>query len=139
MNCPKCPSGRLEPISFRIADRRVAGPGGETIGLEIDQCASCGGVWFDADEVERFIDAKLEAPQALNLPEDLRAQVDAKLGACPRCGTLLEKKPAPNNPKVTADRCPGCQGLWLDAGELARLAQPDAPLADRLKAFFATA
>ena len=139
MNCPKCPAGLLQPVSFRIADRSVAGPGGQTVGLEIDQCASCGGVWFDADELERFTDAKLEAPQALNLPEDLRADVDARTADCPRCAKPMEKKPAPNNPRVTADRCPACAGLWLDAGELARVTHSDAPLADRLKAFFATA
>ena len=41
---------------------------------------------------------------------------------CPRCGTTLfefEKE------DVEIDRCPNCLGIWLDKGELDKLAEKD--------------
>jgi hypothetical protein len=58
--------------------------------------------------------------------KEQRAALDAQRASrthvgltCPRCGTTLTPKPYAG---VTLDACPGCHGVWLDAGELAMLA-----------------
>jgi RNA polymerase-binding transcription factor DksA len=37
---------------------------------------------------------------------------------CPKCGTQLSEESLET---VTVDVCPGCQGVWLDAGELTKV------------------
>ena len=45
---------------------------------------------------------------------ELRAERE-RTRACPIDGTALEKEIISN---VVVDHCPGCHGIWLDAGEL---------------------
>jgi hypothetical protein len=42
------------------------------------------------------------------------------LGLCPRCGAGLRQEVRQG---ITIDTCAGCGGLWLDKGELKRLAE----------------
>jgi Zn-finger nucleic acid-binding protein len=51
---------------------------------------------------------------------------------CPKCGQPLYKIEYKG---VTIDRCPGCQGVWLDAGELEVLSQKEGLLGGVLKLF----
>jgi ribosomal protein L37AE/L43A len=57
--------------------------------------------------------------------KEQRARLDAERAAraaamiCPRCGATLVHRPYKG---VLLDACPGCHGVWLDAGELAMLA-----------------
>lgn len=37
---------------------------------------------------------------------------------CPKCGDKLEEI---TFQEIMVDRCTGCQGVWLDSGELERL------------------
>lgn len=47
MNCPKCGMA-LQEITMK--------------GVAVDQCSTCGGLWFDAGELERFSESsKAEA------------------------------------------------------------------------------
>lgn len=48
MNCPVCPD-----ISLVIADR---------MGVEIDYCPKCRGVWLDRGELDKLIDKTAQAP-----------------------------------------------------------------------------
>jgi len=34
---------------------------------------------------------------------------------CPKCGALLKER---SFQKITIDQCTGCNGIWLDAGEI---------------------
>ncbi|MEP6601184.1 MAG: zf-TFIIB domain-containing protein [Nitrospirota bacterium] len=51
---------------------------------------------------------------------------------CPKCGQALYEIEYKG---VTIDCCPGCQGVWLDAGELELLSQKEGVLSGLLKAF----
>lgn len=134
MKCPKCPGTDLEGVGVPFRDRSIPGPD-ETAGtLEVDLCASCGGVWFDKNELDRYLDSAAKPLPPMAKAVD-RAQ-DAKAGLCPRCNLPLAKKPLPSNPLLSADCCAKCGGLWLDAGELERAAGKDLPFAERLKAAF---
>lgn len=58
--------------------------------------------------------------------KEMRAKLDAERAKakqtqprnCPRCGVALKEEEVEH---VKIDRCPQCQGVWLDAGELEQL------------------
>lgn len=59
----------------------------------------------------------------------------ARLGTCPRgCATKLVEEAYQT---VLIDRCPTCKGVWLDPGELEKVAGDDASSVRSLLAFFA--
>src|SRR6266481_970197 len=93
--------------------------------LVVDVCeGGCGGVWFDAFELQR-VDEETEAAGAhlLNIRRDERVQVDfGRKRECPRCaGIKLKRHFFSARRQVEVDECPNCGGYWLDAGELAKI------------------
>ena len=103
MKCPVCD----EPLREKSAG-----------GMTLDVCyGGCGGIWFDATELER-VDAR--GASTLHTiwqvpPGRVRAEGPRM---CPRCtGEVLERKWFSELKKVEIDRCRQCGGLWLDAGE----------------------
>jgi Zn-finger nucleic acid-binding protein len=77
--------------------------------IELERCFFCGGVYLDAGELEKVA----------GHPVDLGPDGDGGARICPSCGTTLEPAQAG---RVLVDHCPGCGGIYLDAGELERLA-----------------
>jgi uncharacterized protein len=96
----------------------------EVGGIKLDVCkGGCGGVWFDAFELQKF-DEKHEA-EGLNLdfePDpNLVVDHEAKR-SCPKCAdTHLMRHFYSPKKRVEVDECPGCGGFWLDTGELAQI------------------
>ena len=95
----------------------------EVMGLELDKCHHCDGLWFDRGELERLRDAKVgDVEEAL---EKKYGNPKVQPGAvtehmrCPRCGDarLLRQTYTYINP-VSIDRCERCHGIWVDDGEL---------------------
>ena len=93
--------------------------------LKVDVCqGGCGGIWFDAFELERADEEKEEVGQKLlDIKRDARVQVDrARKRECPRCaGIKLQRHFFSAKRRVEVDQCPNCAGYWLDAGELAAI------------------
>lgn len=108
MKCVKC-DGALVPV--RVDD------------VDVDQCDRCGGVWFDAHEMERVIGrgrADALARRGVHRPGD-----DARRGHCPRCrgdGYLVQV--ATQDARFHVDTCAICGGKWLDGGEIDALDRP---------------
>jgi len=93
--------------------------------LIVDVCqGGCGGIWFDAFELER-VDEEGEAAgePLLHIRHDERIVVDAaRKRECPRCeGIKLHRHYFSAKRRVQVDQCPNCGGYWLDAGELAEI------------------
>jgi len=93
--------------------------------LVVDVCdGGCGGVWFDAFELQR-VDEEQEAAgdRLLEIRRDERIKVDAsRKRECPRCeGMKLKRHFSSAKRNVEVDECPNCGGYWLDAGELAQI------------------
>lgn len=90
--------------------------------MTLDMCyGGCGGIWFDAHELER-----VTARAATTLHTIWQAPVDPKKLAeprmCPRCpDQMLERKWFSDLKRVEIDQCPICGGIWLDAGEFSRV------------------
>jgi len=107
MKCPVCKN----PL-------REKGAGGMTL----DICyGGCGGIWFDASELER-----VNARAATTLHTIWNVSVtNMKLTEprlCPRCPDLaLERKWFSQAKMVEIDQCTRCGGIWLDAGEFSRI------------------
>jgi len=118
MDCPKC-VGVLEKQKL--------------VGIEVDECYMCEGIWFDAGELEDVIKRDSENFDYIDVGreqfdgkefEELAQQLNEKVGSCPRCGdgTLLLKSEY-NGKKgpVIVDICPNGHGVWLDGGEILQL------------------
>ncbi len=86
--------------------------------VEVDACPACGGLFLDANEVRA-----LTGSSSLHrlLTKYLGLDSDSQL-VCPNCGGLMDGEDAGN---VRVDVCLECHGVWLDAGELERLAATD--------------
>lgn len=112
MNCPAC-ERPLQPVRSE--------------GVTVDACVGgCGGIWFDAFEMQKVDETHETAGQELlNIDVDASLRVDLEQRRnCPRCESLLMLRHRHrDNPAVMVDECPGCGGFWLDAGELGLIRQ----------------
>ena len=108
MKCPAC---------FNELTKRQIG------NLEVDVCqGGCGGVWFDAFELQRVDEEKECAGEhLLEIERDKSVVVDpTRKRQCPRCeGVKLMRHFFSARRRIEVDQCPNCDGYWLDAGELA--------------------
>jgi uncharacterized protein len=93
--------------------------------LTVDVCQDgCGGIWFDAFEMEQVDEEEEAAGEALlDIPRDDRVLVDrSRKRECPRCPEIkLHRHFFSAARRVEVDQCPNCGGYWLDAGELAQI------------------
>src|SRR4051812_9616161 len=107
MKCPACKN----PL-------REKGAGA----LTLDLCyGGCGGIWFDASELER-VDARAASTlhTVWQIPVGQVTPNETRL--CPRCPDLvLERKWFSELKQVEIDQCANCNGIWLDAGEFTRI------------------
>jgi len=93
--------------------------------VKVDVCqGGCGGIWFDAFELQR-VDEEEEAAgeRLLEIEHDKSVTVDpTRKRECPRCeGIKLKRHYFSAKRRVEVDECPNCAGYWLDAGELAQI------------------
>jgi uncharacterized protein len=109
MKCPAC-KGPL----------REKGAGGMTL----DVCyGGCGGIWFDAAELERVGGhAAASLHTVWQTPHKKVAPTEPRL--CPRCPNQgLDRRWFSAAEKVEIDQCPECRGIWLDAGEFTQVCE----------------
>jgi len=90
----------------------------EREGIEVDWCAACGGIWFDAGELELLAEAA-----GRDFVLAFRQTSPGRAGAsrprrCPRCAKRLEPRALAQEPPTELDLCPRGHGIWLDRGEL---------------------
>lgn len=108
MNCPACKNALSKKT---ISD------------LDVDVCrGGCGGIWFDNFELTK-VDEKHESmgEALLDIERDDKVSVDHdKRRNCPRCDDLVMMRYHFSiQRQIEVDECPGCAGVWFDAGELA--------------------
>ena len=105
MTCPSCKSD-LIVIEFDS--------------IELDYCASCGGVWLDAGELSLILHGRLDADEARLFGEGTRGS-----RRCPMCRDKMHLAALPKS-GVEIDFCPRRHGVWLDKGELQKIIAADA-------------
>ncbi len=114
MNCPVC-KGALRPIDYE--------------GVCIHTCDACGGEFLGSSEMRHVVGTREE-----RFPADLRQELDTQTPTpglasdepdrqlcCPSCATEMTLINYCNDTGVHVDRCPSCEGVWLDQEELERI------------------
>lgn len=117
MKCPVCNS-ELSAVTYH--------------GLEVDTCKNCGGIWFDPDELKFYIDFFIQdnpdlSPSAITIKREKKPlpviQRPETQKLCPRCGEAMHMFNYACDSNIILDKCPQCQGIWTDGGEIRQLAQ----------------
>jgi Zn-finger nucleic acid-binding protein len=91
--------------------------------IVLDQCPDCGGVWCDRWELFPLSSGEARRLDPVE-PERLQAPTTEPTGAgrCPRCEIELRSFRDPLLPAdARIERCPVCEGMWLNRGELRRM------------------
>ena len=88
--------------------------------------------YFAKQEIQRRL--KAEAEKTLRMAEEEKKKLrELHYLHCPKCGTTLEEVVIK---EVTVDLCPGCQGIFLDNGELEKITQMPKGLFASIKEVF---
>jgi uncharacterized protein len=75
-----------------------------------------------AQEDEYFVKKERELLAKLKAKQETEAKAAAEKAAsmsCPKCGEPLKAR---SFQKIEIDQCTGCNGIWLDAGEMEQVA-----------------
>ena len=83
----------------------------DLLGVEVDVCPECQGIWFDRNELSTIIGTK----QDLKVEPGRMKTTDY---SCPRCAQPLMETPYTWDKTLLVNICAGCEGIYLDAGEL---------------------
>ena len=95
MECPQC---NTKMRTFMVQSRN---PG---IDVELDRCHACGGVWFDAGELE------------VSTGRSVLKSKTASDRFCPRC--LIPLLNAELTAGVAVEACRTCKGVYLDSRDM---------------------
>ena len=101
--CPRC-VGKLRTQSAE--------------GVEIEVCDNCGGIWLDANELKELSSKTEKTPLS---SENCAFEPTEGKGEmhCPKCSECpLDTFIYAFDSGIELDRCPQCQGIWLDKNEL---------------------
>jgi len=98
---------------------------------EVDICPKCQGVWLDSGEIVLFIKELTESSEISPRTPHLFKPPDVKTvhtlnepdKLCPRCNKTLQKFNYAYDSNIFLDKCPLCQGIWLDGGEAESIAR----------------
>ncbi len=91
--------------------------------LDILYCEHCRGMLISMDQFPELISAlrsHRDAPAAFLAPRS-RADADRALH-CPKCGAGMDDHPYGGGGNVNVDSCETCELIWLDRGELRKIA-----------------
>ncbi|HIK08818.1 MAG TPA: zf-TFIIB domain-containing protein [Oscillatoriaceae cyanobacterium M33_DOE_052] len=96
-------------------------------GLGVKCCPQCKGNWINADDYRSWqvgnAQQLLRQRQRHRVPlgavagDFVPSQADAKAGLCPECKRYLARAKVMVKNPFYVERCPGCGGIWCDAGE----------------------
>ena len=90
-------------------------------GVSIYNCGSCGGHWLSGARlgvILRRREYELPEPVKQKMMEIADASNTTKKLMCLTCGREMVKEQFKHWPDIQIDRCPKCNGIWLDRGEL---------------------
>jgi len=105
---PKCPRCSAE-MELEVVE-----------GIELDICYSCGGTWYDKDELEEHLAKGAQEPGEDDAGATTKAdwqRKDAIYLKCPKCGRPMNRVNFGRRSGTIVDVC-GPHGVFLDAGEL---------------------
>ncbi len=88
--------------------------------IPLDQCPTCGGIWFDESELFRAKQGEAARIDTVNA-DSLCSPAEIKDGlVCPRDRARLFRFTDRQFPEsIVLLRCPSCHGIWLNRGGFA--------------------
>lgn len=106
--CPRCQG------AAHLVPRRLSG-------LELDDCAECGGLWVPAASFDAVLKSSGGTSKVAGRQRvEGGSTGDVRYVRCPACSQLMHRENFGRTSGVIVDRCP-THGVWLDQGELAAL------------------
>jgi Zn-finger nucleic acid-binding protein len=106
MKCPECKKTTI------VVERNK---------IELDYCSSCRGVWFDAGELNLYLDSINQAGLKQfvdNILQGTESHTAERSLKCPICRRKMHKFNIGQEHKIIIDACICGHGLWFDGGEL---------------------
>lgn len=106
---PHCPVCRVQadPIAYE--------------GVRIYNCGQCGGHWLSDARLDVILerrDVAMPEPVRQKMMDLADASHTSDTLLCMTCGREMRKERFKYWDDIQLDRCPKCNGLWLDRGEL---------------------
>ena len=118
--CPKC-ENQMKKVEFAR--------------VEVDRCAVCGGLWFDATELSRLrVATGSEVIDAGGLKTGHAAERPARTMECPKDSATLVSRRDEDQEHIEYEQCPECRGVFFDAGEFKDL--KELTIGERLSKWF---
>lgn len=121
MKCPCCKGVELKDVTIAF--------------VEIDECPSCHGLFFDNFELQHLDESHegegAELERILSY-EASTVKRDEKI-VCPRCECKMREHRFSAACDVRVDECASCGGMWLDQGELGEIRKNYASDEERAK------
>ena len=137
MDCPRCKLALSTTDTYRGAENKHRRTEAlhtikHAAGVEIEQCAGCGGVFLDAGELQKIQSAASSTKSNITPPSRIervyaRGRENSEHGGnaptlmCPACGGEMASRNWGFGTEVTIDTCLECFGVWLDYTELETL------------------
>lgn len=114
--CPDCGAGLA---SLELATKPV---------MHLERCVSCHGMFFNPGELEYLLElqthpvVRFDPAQLDQIAADFGAAEKTRYRKCPVCADLMNRENFGGISGVIVDHC-RTHGLWLDGGELRRIAE----------------
>jgi Zn-finger nucleic acid-binding protein len=113
----------LEPVKAKCPMCHIAMNDATLDSYSLTYCQRCRGMAIAMDDLQPVIASirsHRDAPAAFLAP---RPEGDAARGLdCPNCGAAMDAHPYGGGGNVNVDSCEACGILWLDGGELRKIA-----------------
>ena len=98
-------------------------------GVPVETCDGCDGEWVDKLELgdiilireKRFSPEERQAISAATPTTGVDLSQTGRSLVCPKCGEETQAINYGGTSGIILDRCAGCGGFWLDAGELEKV------------------
>lgn len=115
----RCPSCRRQDVRLEVGsmdEHPVLG------------CRNCQGVWLKRNSFAMLVHGRRAAYAGPDRTSDFELSVDGPRDhhnrlACPRCCTRMDSFFYAGPGRVAIDACDGCERVWLDCGEITRIAE----------------
>ena len=95
-------------------------------GVNLEICPVCSGVWFDDDELRRILELDPEGLldlQNAELPTSSHHVGPVSQRQCPKDGAPLYEFHYLYDSPIILEKCPQCEGVWVEEGQLAAMQQ----------------
>lgn len=106
MKCPVCDESKMKRLPYE--------------GVPLFHCGACHGHLLFRDQVDALKRRRQNNEEQLESEANDVASPHGEL-RCPKCLGPMKAAPSSKHSNVIWDHCPGCDLVWLDAGELAKI------------------